>query len=335
MSVYGLLNAGLNIARSAHGSKGNSSSANGAAGASDVSSSGASFALYLANFQSQTIGSLISSVSGAGNASGSTAIDALLGSQNTSADPLSSLTNSSSTITSVSGLSATGRNAALFDPESAYKMMSVINKEDVAYKAQFSELSEMKSYAAEMQQEAQSLGGIGTSTDNDSIKSQLQNFASQYNDWVRRFDADMQNGGVLAGTRAAEVSRYELDQSIENVFNGAGSGVRGLGDLGFNIDPRTKLATLDTTRLDSVLTSNRQGAIDTLKEFGANFAKSAELLDSAGNFIPRQLDNLSRAIHYIDDNKSSLQAEFGLGDAAKPSWQVAQALAAYERNYGQ
>jgi hypothetical protein len=330
MSVYGLSNIGLNIARTEQGGKGNSSAAGGVADALNAGSFASSLALTLANFRSQSLGSLISSFSGTGNTSGSAGIDALLGFQDAAANPLTLLTNSSG----ADGLSATGRNTSLFDPESAYRMMSVINNAGVAYKAQFSELSQMQSCVAGMQQDALSLGSIGTSTDNGSIKTQLQQFASQYNDWVQRFDADMRTGGVLAGTQAAQVSRYELDQSVKNVFNGASDGLHGLRDLGFSIDPNTQLATLDTARLDSVLAINRQGAIDTLQQFSANFAKAAELLDSDGNFIPRQLDNLGRAIHYIDDNQPALQTEFGLGDTARPSGQIAQALAAYNKTYG-
>lgn len=289
-----------------------------------------SFALFVADFQAQTLGSLTSSTLGADDAGSSTSIGALLASLNASTGTQNSIAASGG----VAGLAATGRNSALFDPESAYKMMSVINSEDVAYKAQFSELNQMKSYLAALQQDAQSLTGIDASTGNDSIKTQLQAFAGQYNDWIQRFDADMQSGGILANTRAAQVSRYELDQSVGNVFNGAMDGLHGLRDLGFSIDPTTRLATLDTAKLDSVLSSNKQGAVDTLREFSANFAKSAELLDSAGNFIPNQIDNLGRVIHYVADNKSSLQAEFGLGDTAAPSGAVAQALAAYNRTYG-
>jgi len=297
----------------------------GSSGAGDIA---ASFALYVANFQAQALGSLTGSASG--SAGSSTGLDAFFGSQNTTANPLSALTNSSS----VGTLSATGRNSALFDPESAYRMMSFINNEEVDFKAQFSELSDMKSTIASMQQVAASLGGITTATADAGIKSQLQTFASQYNDWIKRFDADMQSGGILAGTRAAQVSRYELDQSVENVFNGAMDGLHGMRDLGLSIDPVTKLATLDTAKLDSVLATNRQGAVDTLQQFSAGFARSAQLLESDGNFVANQLANLSRAIAYIDSNESSLQAEFGLGDAARPTGLVAQALAAYNRTYG-
>lgn len=235
--------------------------------------------------------------------------------------------------TDSSALSANGRNMTLTDPESAYRMMTVINDKDVLYKAQFSELSSMKDALTNMQQAAQKLD-ISTDTDNADIQSQLQGFVDRYNSWVKQFSQDMQQGGLLADTQAAQVARRELDQSIKNIFNGAKDGVHGLADLGITIDRTTGLATLDTAKLSTMLTSNKQGVVDAVGGFSANFAEAAKLLNSDGNFMPRQLDNLSRAIHYINDNTASLQAEFGTGDAAKPTGAVAQALAAYNKIYG-
>ena len=209
--------------------------------------------------------------------------------------------------------------------------MTTINREDVTYKAQFSELSEMKTAVASMQQAGQTLGSVNNSIDNESIKTQLQTFAAKYNEWVKRFDGTVKSDGLLAGTQAAEISLYELEQSVENIFNGAKDGFHGLRDLGFNIDPNTNLASLDTSKLDAVLASNKSGAVNTINEFSANFSKSAELLNSTNNFIPNRLANLDRVIDYISDNKSSLQAEFGLGDPAKPSAQVSKALATYNQ----
>jgi hypothetical protein len=212
-------------------------------------------------------------------------------------------------------------------------MMSIINNRDIAYKAQFSELSQMQTYLAQMQQSGQSLGQISSATGNDSVKSQLQEFVGRYNEWIQRFDSDMQSGGILAGTRAAQVSRYELEQSIENVFNGIGNGLHGLRDLGLTIDANTQLAVLDSAKLDSVLAGNKHGAIEALREFSTSFAKSAELLNSDGNFVPSRLSNLSHVIDYIGANKPALQREFGLGDPARPTGQIAQALAAYNETY--
>lgn len=288
----------------------------------------ASLALNIANFRSQALNGLMNASShGAKRGAGAADIFSLPSQDSAATDPLSALTNSSS----AKGLSSSGRNMALFDPESAFKMMSVINDRDVTYKAQFAELSKMQEEVAQMQNAGQSLGGITADTGDDSIQSQLQGFVDQYNHWVQQFNPDMEKGGLLANTQAAQISRYELSQSIENSFNGAMKGMHGLRDLGISIDHATQLATLDTAKLDAALSANKAGAVDAVQEFSANFAKSAKLLTSDGNFIPRQLKNLNSAIHYITDHKPDLQAEFGSGNPAKPTGQVAQALAAYNR----
>lgn len=290
----------------------------------------ASLTLSLANFRSQTLSSLISSsAAGKGDARWS-AVFKSVSADDASASPLSMPDRSSDT----KGLAPTGRNLGLFDPESAYRMMSVINNNDVSYKAQFSELSQMQSYVSQMQAAGQDLGAISAATSNEGVSSQLKNFVSEYNAWVERFTPDVQRGGLLSGTQAAQISRYELEQSIQNPFNGAGQGVRGLNDLGVTIDPNTKMASLDTARLDALLASNRTGAVDAIDAFSANFARSAELLNSENNLIPNRLNNLDRVIDYFADHQQALQQEFGTGDAARPSGKVAEALAAYNQRYG-
>ena len=227
-------------------------------------------------------------------------------------------------------LSASGRNLSLFDPESAFRMMTEINRRDVNYKAQFAELSEMGGDLAEMKQAGEQLATSSTGGSDAQITAALQSFAAKYNEWVDRYDDSVASGGVLAGTQAAEVALYELRESINNGFNGAMNGVHGLRDLGFSIDPVSGRASLDVEKLGAMLGHNRVGVQAAIGEFSQNFAKSAELLVSANNFVPNRLANLDRVIDYINDNKTSLQAEFGLGDAARPSGAVAQALAAYE-----
>lgn len=298
-------------------------------GVPQMNISSASILHSIANFQSQALNVLMSSTNDAKNADLWKTMAPFLASNSDSTDPLAILTKSSS----VKGLSPEGRNMALFDPESAFNMMTVINNRDVSYKAQFSELSQMKSSVSQMQNEGQNLSSMTLSTGNESIKSQLQGFVDHYNSWVQRFNPDMQKGGLLADTQAAQVSLYELDQSIKNIFFGVKDGLHGLKDMGITIDPNTRQASLDTTKLDSVLATNKQGVVNTVLEFSANFTKSASLLNSDNNFIPKQLNNLSKVIHYIADNKDSLQAEFGTGNPAKPAGQIAQALAAYNRTY--
>ena len=286
-----------------------------------------SLELRMAALQAQSV-TLLGSVFNGGKTSSS--LDFLTGTNNKtsgSSDPFS-LPGSSM---SAQGLSTSGRNVSLFDPESAYRMMSVINNKDVTYKAQFSELSAMKTNVSIMQQAGQTLGKVSGSMDNEAIKTELQAFAGQYNEWIKRFDGTVKTDGLLAGTQAAEISLYELEQSVENIFNGARNGFHGLRDLGLSIDQTTNLASVDTNTLDAALANNKNGVINTIQEFSANFAKSAGLLNSANNFIPNRLANLDRVIDYISDNKPALQAEFGLGDPASPSTPVARALAAYNQ----
>ena len=308
-----------------------SSSKNGASqfaltgtGFSDTSSGNdfsSALAVRMATLQTQSLGVLIGSAPGKSN-SGS------------NFDFLSSLNGPTSESTNTEDLFSNGRNLSLFDPESAYRMMTSINTKDVTYKAQYSELSEMQQAVTALQQAGQDLRGVSESADSETIKSQLQAFANKYNAWISRFDPTVKGDGLLAGTQAAEISLYELEQSVENPFNGAKDGFHGLKDLGFTIDPVTNLASFDTERLNASLAAKHSGVVSTIQEFSANFTKSAELLNSTGNFIPNRLGNLDRVIDYISENKRSLQAEFGLGDPAKPTAQVAKALASYNRIYG-
>lgn len=280
-------------------------------------------AAALANVRSQVLGSLPGSTPDF-----SSFFDAAYSSAFTATDLLSTFMPGSVTR---AGTPHAGRNMALYDPESAYKMMTLINNKDVLYKAQYAELSQMGEGVARMEQAGTDLASIASS--DADIKSGLQDFVARYNEWTQRFDPDMQQDGLLAGTQAAQVARYELEQSIKNIFFGAKDGVRGMAALGISVDPDSGTLALDSAKLDTMLASNKQSVVNTLQEFGANFAKSANLLNADNNFIPNHLDNLDRAIDYIADNGTDLRAEFGTGDAAKPTGLIAQALAAYNQSY--
>ena len=306
-----------------------------AAGSAEATDFLSALKLQIANVESQTVGLLVSSAPGSGQVSGAANFADILGAGKTAGtSSLDALLGSAAGVGGTIGVSAVGRNMALFDPEPAYRMMTDINRFAVNFKAEASEMSDMKSYISTLQQEAVTLGSTAGSTSNDEIRGRVQAFANAYNGWMQRFGSELQDGGMLAGTQAAKVSQYELEQSIGNPFNGAMNGVRGMADLGLSIDPVTKLATVDSARLDATLAGNKTAAIGALHEFTAHFAKSAELLNSAGNFITNRLDNLTRAISYIDTNVTSLQAEFGLGDPAKPTGQQAKALANYNATHG-
>lgn len=313
------LNSALGIASSLFGllqsGTGKTSSSTSLADSTDFSSS---LKLRLAELQASSVNSLTNGMLGTSS----------------DASAFNFLSDFNNITTSSTGLSATGRNLSLFDPESAFSMMSTINSLDVTYKAQFAELSDMKEAVSAIQQAGQILGdAVEATSGNEEITNQLQAFTDKYNEWVTAYQATVKSDGLLAETQAAEVSLHELRQSIQNRFNGAASGFQGLGDLGLSIDPLTHLATLDMSKLGSALSSNKAGAVATIDEFSDNFVKSAGLLNSSGNFIPNRLANLDRVIDYITENKASLQSEFGLGAPARFSDKVAKALAAYNANY--
>ncbi len=320
MSLFSALGIASNLFDLLQSTTGKTTQASSLAAGADFSTS---LKISLAELQAHSVSSITSVASSApGSTASSSPFDFLIG------------RDSDTPAANIPGLSATGRNLSLFDPESAFAMMSRINSLDATYKAQFSELSEMKAAVSEMKVAGRTLGdAVDATSENTAITGQLQTFVSKYNEWVAEFQATVKGDGVLAGTQAAEISLYELRQSIENRFNGAMDGFRGLADLGLTIDPTTRLAMLDTSKLESALASNKAGVVNTIDEFSANFAKSAGLLTSVSNFIPNRLANLECVIDYISDNKTSLQAEFGFGDPARVSDKVAKALAAYNSTY--
>lgn len=237
--------------------------------------------------------------------------------------------------TKTSALSADGHNMSLRDPDSAFQMMSQINQFEVDFKAQYATLDEMGAAIEQMEAAGRQLGNaVEANTANADIVAQMQSFVDQYNAWEDRFDDTVAQGGVLDNVQAAEVSLYELEQSVQNIFNGAEAGISGLPGLGITIDPVTKQASLDVSRLEAVLDSNKAGVVSTIDAFSANFATSADLLNAEDNFIQNALDNRSRAIDYIAGNRASLQTEFGTGESARPAGDVAKALAAYENAFG-
>ena len=293
-----------------------------------MNTSSVSIVLNIANFRTQMLQSLMD----LGDDASSSFADIMSRLQGGSDNALTA-PNLNAAVGGNAGLSSAGRNMTLSDPESAYTMMTRINVLDVAYKAQYSELSQMDAYLPRIEEAAQRLGKIASSDANEGIKTMLQDFAQQYNAWLQRFKPDLQSSGVLANTQAGEIPLYELDQVIENPFIGAKNGFHGLADLGINIDANSGLMSVNTSQLDAALASNKQAVVDAVNEFSAKFAASAHLLASDDNLIQHRLNNLGGAISYIDGNVGSWQAEFGSGDAANPVGEIARALAAYNNTF--
>ncbi len=237
-----------------------------------------------------------------------------------------------SSVNPIAGLSPIGRNLALPDPESAYKMMTEINHRSVIYQAQSSVLTEMQSGVGTLSQTAKALGNISPDSSFSSVKSQLQSFADQYNNWRREFDVDSHDPELLGNTQAAQAARHTLQASISSPFHGANNGLQGLAALGLEINPATDMAQLNTETLEKNWAKRPSDATAAIHDFSSNFNAAANLLNANGNFFQKQLSNLDRAISYIDKNQTTLQSEFGLGDPPKVSSRVAQALAEYQKS---
>lgn len=115
-------------------------------------------------------------------------------------------------------------------------MMTKINSLDATYKAQFAELSEMGGAVESLENAGESLGEAVTSTsDANTIKSQLQTFVDRYNAWSRnltersrwrRAQRDVGGGGFACRTanRGGELP------------TGAAQGIHGLPTLVSRLD---------------------------------------------------------------------------------------------------
>ena len=137
MSPIGIASTLFSLFQSVKGSststEQSTSRSNSASNSPDFSSS---LALRMATLQAQSANALTGAAANGTNAA--SGLDFLINSK----------LGLQSGATGIPGLSVSGRNMSLFDPESAFTMMSRINSLDATCKAQFSELSEMKAAAA-------------------------------------------------------------------------------------------------------------------------------------------------------------------------------------------
>lgn len=207
-----------------------------------------------------------------------------------------------------------GRNLSLRDPEAAYRMMTEINRRESEFKTEHAALQQMSDDIVRLESVGHGLEVLDTSSTNQEISAKLEDFVAQYNAWEDRYDDQVAKGGTLDNIQAAEVALWEMECSVRSIFPGAADGIRGLSDLGIEIDAGSKQARFDPARLQAALSDNRTGAIHAIDEFSAAFTKSADLLNGQDNFMRHALENRSRAMEFIASHRSSLEQEFGTGD---------------------
>ena len=210
-------------------------------------------------------------------------------------------------------------------------MVTVLNRVEVSFKAQFSELSQLRNTLAGEQDAAQKLGAIDSQTSVSDITAALDNFVASYNAGVNRFAPDVAQGGILEGSHEAARASFATRREIGNILTGSEVGLKGgLAALGVSVDPKTGLASIDHAQLDSALAQNKSIDVVAIHDFATAFVATVANLNAPNYAQDRQLANLDHAVHWIDDNKAAVQKEFGPGAAATPNEVFAKAAAQYD-----
>lgn len=210
-------------------------------------------------------------------------------------------------------------------------MVTVLNRVEITFKAQHSELGALKASLGGERQAASRLNALTATSSNADITAALDGFVASYNAGVKRFAPELAKGGILEGSWEATRARFATERDINYILNGAELGLKGgLAVLGISTDPKTALATVDHVQLGAALEREKASSVKALTSFATTFAATVDSLGAANHSHVRQMNNLDRAVHWIHDNKAAVQKEFGAGAAATPNEAFARAAAQYD-----
>jgi hypothetical protein len=226
----------------------------------------------------------------------------------------------------------TGLDASQSFSKPGQNMVTVLNRVEVTFKAQFAELGEMRTSLVHEQDAAQKFHALGPQSSNADITAAVDQFVAAHNAGVSRYAPEVAAGGILEGSWEAQRALFATDRDIDYILNGADTGVKNgsLAALGITTDPKTGLAAVDQAQLDAALAKDQGHAVAALNAFGGTFATTVDFLNAADHAQSRQMGNLDRAVHWIDANKADVQKEFGPGAAATPDDAFAKAAARYD-----
>ncbi len=225
----------------------------------------------------------------------------------------------------------TARDAAGGFSRPGQNMVTVLNRVEVTFKAQFSELGEMRHSLVGEQAAARRLAGLDGASTSAEVKAELAHFVDTYNAGVNRFAPAVDKGGILEGSWEAGRARFATQRDISYILNGSQVGIKGdLAQLGISTDPKTGLASIDHARLDGALAKDQGHVVASVTAFANTFVTTVDFLNATGHSQQRQMANLDRAVHWIGENKDAVQKEFGPGAAATPNAAFAKAAAHYD-----
>ena len=225
----------------------------------------------------------------------------------------------------------TARDAAGGFSRPGQNMVTVLNRLEVTFKAQFSELGEMRKSLVAEQAAAKRLATLDGASTSADVKAELAHFVETYNAGVNRFAPAMDKGGILEGSWEAARARFATQRDISYILNGSEVGIKGdLAQLGISTDPKTGTASIDDAKLEGALAKDRGHVVASITAFANTFVTTVDFLNAKGHAQQRQMANLDRAVHWIGDNKTAVQKEFGAGAAATPNAAFAKAAANYD-----
>lgn len=226
----------------------------------------------------------------------------------------------------------TGLDASQAFSKPGQNVVTVLNRVAVTFKAQFSELGELRKSLVQQRDAAQQLDALDARSSDADIKVALNNFVASYNAGVNRFAPDVAQGGILEGSWEAARARFATERDINYFLNGAEAGHKGgLATLGIDTDPATGLASINDAQLNTALANDKGGAVAAITDFAATFVASVADLNAPDHAQVSQMANLDRAVHWIDANQAAVQKEFGPGAAATPDDAFARAAAQYDK----
>jgi hypothetical protein len=210
-------------------------------------------------------------------------------------------------------------------------MVTVLNRVEVTFKAQFSELGEMRHSLVSEQQAARRLSALGADSSSADIKAELAHFVDTYNAGVNRFAPAVDKGGILEGSWEAARARFATQRDISYVLNGSEAGIKGdLAKLGITTNAKTGLASIDSATLDRALSQDKGHVLASVTAFANTFVTTVDYLNAKDHSQQRQMANLDRAVHWIGEHKAEVQKEFGPGAAATPNEAFAKAASLYD-----
>lgn len=211
-------------------------------------------------------------------------------------------------------------------------MVTVLNRVQVSFKAQYSELDQLKTTLIGEQVAAGRLAAMDATTSDADIKSRLAEFVTTYNAGVKRFAPELATGGILEGSWEATRAHFAAEREISYLLTGSEVGVKGgLASMGITTDRKTGLASIDESMLDASLAKDKGKAVFAIQDFGKAFVAMVDSLTAADHAQLRQMENLNRAVQWIDVNRAAVQKEFGPGAAATPNEAFARAAARYDQ----